>query len=136
VNMTMPDPLPRPLISGWRAFLTEKQWDAVDAGNETLLWLLIENLGGFIWRMNHDLADGRIEDPTDTISGDITTARMVIEHLVLRTSLHGVEFDYSLDNDLQLPRPQSESYWKWYNRQADMYWGGFGNSTARRSSNS
>jgi hypothetical protein len=45
-------------------------------------WSAIEALGGFIWRMNHDLADGRIKDSTGGIDRDITEARKVSAQLV------------------------------------------------------
>ena len=35
--------------------------EKLDKGSEIFLWFYIENMGGFLWRMNHDLADGRIE---------------------------------------------------------------------------
>jgi len=49
---------------------------------EVEYWVSIETLGGFIWRMNHDLADGRIKDPTGGIDKDILEARKVSEQLV------------------------------------------------------
>lgn len=110
MGIVMPDPLPRPQPEG--TFVSDEQWDAIDNGNEILLWFLIESLGGFIWRQKHDLADGRITDSVSNVNQGIALAQTVIEHLSLRASLHGVEFDEP-EGDA-LPRPQWDAYWKWY----------------------
>ena len=55
-----------------------KEWPEA----EHKYWEVIESLGGFIWRMNHDLAHGRIEDPTGEIDREITEAGEISKKLV------------------------------------------------------
>lgn len=43
---------------------------------------IIEGLGGFAWRMDHDLADGRVEDKTGGMDRDIQDARKISATLV------------------------------------------------------
>lgn len=45
-------------------------------------FLQIEALGGFIWRMEHDSADGKILDPNNKISEEIQKERDLSEELV------------------------------------------------------
>ncbi|KKQ45755.1 MAG: hypothetical protein US63_C0011G0023 [Candidatus Moranbacteria bacterium GW2011_GWC2_37_8] len=44
-------------------------------------WTSIEGLGGFVWRMNHDLADGRIEE-SKGMNKDLKDAQEIMEKLV------------------------------------------------------
>ena len=85
-------------------------------------WEVIEGLGGFIWRMNHDLADGRIEDPTGSISKEISEARTISDLLVKEL---GEKFEIIHPNDCpktkigQKPPPAPEGktyYWDWYEK--------------------
>lgn len=90
-------------------------------------WSAIESLGGFIWRMNHDLGDGRIEDPHGKIDKDIQKMRKVSMQLVEEI---GEKFGVIAPEDCpQLtlkqrmadekppPAPEGkEYYWDWYNR--------------------
>ena len=66
--------------------------------SEAELYFIIDECGAFIWRMNHDLADGRIEDHDGKIAMDMMkqgminkkTALMRIEPNKLDELLHPV----------------------------------------------
>ncbi len=74
---------------------------------------MIENLGGFIFYMNHDLADGRIpEDPS--IDKALAAAKKEIEFAVDHTTRFGVTKPRN-DNG-----GGSEEYFLWY-RWWDTY---------------
>lgn len=84
---------------------------------EQELFLLIYNLGGAIWAINHDLADGRYES-TEGISEWLTEAQAKIECAVDGTQRFGVS----------QPRvdPQSGAtteYWNWYEKMKS-WWDG------------
>jgi|SRR3989338_11364060 len=42
---------------------------------EAEYWAAIEDLGGFMWKTNHDLSHGRIQDPTGEISQSVESFR-------------------------------------------------------------
>ena len=73
--------------------MDKKVKQKLDAGSEIFLWLAIEELGGFLWRMNHDLADGRI-DSTPGIEKDLilvlhsTNSFPLAEYQRTENSLH------------------------------------------------
>lgn len=91
-------------------------------------WETIEGLGGFIWRMNHDLSDGRIEDPTGGIDKDISDARTISDRLVREL---GEKFGVIHPSDCPKmeigqelpPAPEGKIYyWDWYkNMKAEVY---------------
>jgi hypothetical protein len=69
-------------------------------GGEIHYYFLINECGGFIWRMNHDLADGRIDLPTDpeenkkaiaSIDEDIKKMREIQTFVVSKLPEVGVE---------------------------------------------
>ena len=57
--------------------------------SEVELYVTINSLGGFIWQMNHDLADGRIPESSD-INESLAEAQRKIEFAVEQTKRFGV----------------------------------------------
>ncbi len=83
----------------------------LDECSEIFLWAAIEQLGGFIWRMNHDLADGRIKSTPD-IEDDLIMMRNNQEYAIDQLERFGVSD----------PRRESnKEYWEWYKTWKD-YW--------------
>lgn len=81
----------------------------IDRGPEAVVYFLIEDLGGFIWRMNHDMADWRIpEKEWPGIDREIAVARVEQGRLCEALPRFGVA--KPLDDG---GRP-TEEYWAWY----------------------
>ncbi len=91
-------------------------------------WLEIEGRGGFVWRMNHDLADGRIEDADGSIDESIRENQGRIESLVAELKdkfgvippkeYPAVEWPQALP-----PAPKGRIYyWDWYNKMKDVFY--------------
>lgn len=78
--------------------------DKLDKGSEIFLWFYIEHMGGCLWRMNHDLADGRIES-TPGIEKDLVDTREFIEYAVGQLKRFGIEDPKGEGKD---------KYWEWY----------------------
>lgn len=75
---------------------------------EMELYFFIDECGGFIWRMNHDMADGRI--PHDDHAGiDKDIARIHKHQLFALKQL----VRFGVDIDLADPKP-TENYKAWY----------------------
>ncbi len=81
--------------------------EKLDTGCEQLLYFMIDGIGGFVWRMEHDLADGRIKS-TPGIEEDLLTMRETQQYAVTQLDRVGVEG--AQDENL---RP-TEVYWEWY----------------------
>jgi hypothetical protein len=83
---------------------------------------IIEGLGGFIWSMNHDLGDGRIEDPEGKIDADIEEARQLSDQLVSELDdkfgvIHPRDCPEREIGEKPPPPPDGKTYyWDWYNR--------------------
>lgn len=76
------------------------------------------NVGAFIWRMNHDLADGRIKatkEEIQSIDEDIMNIRKDQLEAVKQTIRFGVEQPVIGDNNAP-----TEKYWAWF-RAWDSY---------------
>ena len=91
-------------------------------------WATIESLGGFIWRMEHDLADGRIDDPDGVIVKDVSSAREISTRLV--TEL-GEKFGVIAPRDcpqlafgqVKPVSPEGKTYyWDWYEKMKAEAW--------------
>jgi len=78
----------------------------VENGPEIYAYMYIQQLGGAIWRLNHDAADGRIPD-SPKIDRDIAEMRKQQLELIKSLSKYGVE---PLNEDGH----PTEQYWKWY----------------------
>lgn len=87
----------------------------------------IEGLGGFSWKMNHDLADGRIKDPDGRLGADIQQIQGVLEQLVSEVCdkfgvIHPRDCPKrnleDITHDVPLPSaPEGKTYyWDWYKR--------------------
>lgn len=82
-----------------------KDTSEVDNYDEIDLYFMIDSIGGMIWRLNHDMADGRIERV------DLTGYQYAIEYCLNQTRKFGVELDE--------PTPgkhmeTTDSYRAWY----------------------
>lgn len=88
--------------------------EIVDMCNETRLYLIIDGLGGSLFYVRHDLADGRIES-TPELERWLTKAQEQIEYAVDQTIRFGVS----------IPRDENKiataEYWKWF-RERDSWW--------------
>ncbi|MBT6691299.1 hypothetical protein HOB10_03135 [Candidatus Parcubacteria bacterium] len=87
---------------------------------ELQYWEIIESIGGFVWRMNHDMGHGRIEDKDGQVSGDVAFMQRVIEKLVT-----GLFEKYGVIHPKNCPKvefgetppaaPEGTTYyWDWY----------------------
>lgn len=79
---------------------------------EILLYYTISSLGAFMWKMQHDLADGRIEE-SELVAKDLILAQEKIEFAVDQIKRFGVE--KPKDNGRATPE-----YWAWF-RWWDQY---------------
>lgn len=70
-------------------FLSEEGIEKVKNGNELDVYMSINSIGHFIWRMNHDTADGRIELKPELLH-DLMEAQYAIEFAVFNTNRFGV----------------------------------------------
>lgn len=81
----------------------------IDDMNETELYFVIDEIGAYTWRMNHDMADGRIELKAHaSIDKDIARMHKHQGHAVER--LRDVVEGLDPTND-GIP---TDDYWKWY----------------------
>ena len=83
----------------------------LDECSEIFLWAAIEQLGGFLWRMNHDMADGRIQSTPD-IEADMIMMGENQEYAIDQLARFGV------------PDPREgkrKEYMEWYKTWKD-YW--------------
>lgn len=93
-------------------------------------WQAIEELGGFIWRMNHDLADGRIKDPEGGIAKDISDAVDISSQLVKEIGeKFGVippEQTPKVEQGQERPpAPDGKTYyWDWYHKWERVFFEG------------
>ncbi len=82
----------------------------------------IESLGAFIWTMEHDLADGRIEDSEGGIDNDIQKFRRISKKLVSELKeKFGVippeEYPNTEIGKTPPPAPEGKTYyWDWYKK--------------------
>ena len=104
------------------ALVKLKKWPKT----ETEYWMAIEELGGFSWRMNHDLADGRIEDPKGAIDKEIQEAVEIQKKLVakLKEKFGVIPPDEcpqkEIDKELP-PAPEGKIYyWNWYHKMKEQ----------------
>jgi len=89
-------------------------------------WEIIEFLGGFIWRLNHDLAAGRIDDPKGKIAQDI---KVDARQLQKRLNEASEKFGIILPENCPRVEPGKEAppapegkiyYWDWYYKMKDI----------------
>lgn len=88
--------------------------------SELELFLTIDALGMFVWRMNHDLADGRIGDTEkerQSITKDIRTMQERLEKTVPHCERFGVRFELvEKPNEILggTYKTACDEYWQWY----------------------
>jgi hypothetical protein len=84
---------------------------------EILLYFTINELGGFIWRMNHDMADFRIAaEDHPAVSQDVTKAQVQIQFAVDQTTRFGVSMPRNTESSNGGATPE---YWTWFQRWDD-----------------
>lgn len=89
--------------------------DLLDNGPEILVYYTINSIGGFIWQMNHSMADGRIpECDHAAIDKDIANVRKQQVELIKTLPKYGVSQPLG-ENDQPTPE-----YWLWF-RWWDSY---------------
>lgn len=95
----------------------EKQFGKYDGGiledpsivnncTEQRLYSLIDSLGYRIWRLNHDMADGRIKPNID-----LMPYQYAIEYCVMHTTRFGVEISEPKEGEHV---KATKSYWAWF----------------------
>ena len=91
-------------------------------------WTIIEGLGGFAWRMNHDLADGRIEDKNGGIDKDIQEIQKTLARLVseLKDKFGVIPPNEcpKIKSGEKQPRPPrgKKYYWDWYKKMKEIFY--------------
>lgn len=94
-------------------FAEDKLAEIIEAGPEVVVYMLIEQIGGFIWRMNHDMADGRI--PVEAHRGidkDIAKARPQQVALVKCLTRFGLAKPLEEDDR---PTDEYSAWYRWWN---------------------
>jgi hypothetical protein len=86
----------------------------VETCDETLLYLTISNVGGGLFYVRHDLADGRIES-TPELEQWLTEAQEMIEYAVDQTKRFGIS---KPRDERKMATPE---YWTWF-RRWDAWW--------------
>jgi len=81
--------------------------DKVEQMSEVHHYLVIEECGGFIWYMNHEMSHGRIPEDPDIIK-DIDDMRELQEYLISKLGKFGVNPESAKYSK------HISDYWKWY----------------------
>ena len=98
----------------------EEYQEMIKNCSEVDLYLTIDGLGYFVWRMNHDLADGRICDNDKQraeVDKDIQKVQKQLEETVPYCSRFGVDYELiEKENPITGRNVQvaCDDYWKWY----------------------
>ena len=79
--------------------------ELVSTCSEAKLYFIIEELGGMIWRINHDVGHGRMPD---SCLKDLPKLNEYIQTAVGHTLRFGVE------EPLRGNGAGNDNYWKWY----------------------
>jgi len=92
---------------------TRKQ---IEEADELGLYFMINEIGGFVWRMNHDMADGRIpEKDWPMIDEEIARLRPLQTFAVSQLTRIGVETPLKEDG-----KSPTDEYWAWF-----RWWDGY-----------
>jgi hypothetical protein len=87
--------------------ITEEDKQPILAFNERDTYFFIDECGAFMWRMNHEMAHGRIpQEHHAGIQEDINKIRILQKFAVDNLSRFGVDPESVTD--------RKGSYWKWY----------------------
>ena len=94
----------------------------IDTMREIEIYFTINEIGGFIWRMNHDMADVRIpEDQWPAIDRDIKKMSEIQQHAISILPKFGVTPPFrDPENKLAFLRKPSAQYWAWF-----RWWDGY-----------
>lgn len=101
-----------------------KDIEAVNNLDEANLYLMIDALGGHIWRCKHDMAHGRIP------KFDLSEEEYALEYMVYQTTKFGVKLEEpSIDNHI-VPTPSYKAWYKFYDNHfknvlTDKQWNEF-----------
>lgn len=88
--------------------LTQEEKDKFLNLNEVDTYFLIDECGAFMWRMNHSMARGLIdEDKHAEVQSDINKIREVQKFTVDNLGRFGVDPESAKDRE-------NGDYWKWY----------------------
>ena len=83
-----------------------KDHSIVNTCTEQELYRMIEAFGYKIWRLNHDMADGRIKENID-----LMPYQYAIEYCVMHTTRFGVEISEPKEGEQV---KATKSYWAWF----------------------
>lgn len=83
-------------------------------------WVAIEELGGFIWRTNHNFAHGRISE-SEELKQELKEAQEIQKKLVseiaVKFGVVGYEGCSQVGQENAPPAPEGQiCYWDWYNK--------------------
>jgi hypothetical protein len=88
----------------------------IEANDEMSIYFIIDGLGGVIWRLNHDMADNRIEKESwDNLDKEILLMVEVQQYAVSKLTKFGVTNPY-----LDEKKHPSPEYWAWF-----RWWDGY-----------
>ena len=91
-------------------YQTEALEQAIRNGPEVAVFCMIEDCGGFIWHMNHDMAHGRIPERAHAgIDRELDEARADQRRLILEALPR-----FGIANPLDENGRGTDEYWRWY----------------------
>jgi len=98
----------------------EEYYDELETCPELDLYLTIDGLGAFVWRMNHDLSHGRIQGTEEELEGvktDIKNVQEKLEKTVPYCKRFGVPFEMVEKENLVFggtSKAACDEYWQWF----------------------
>ena len=83
---------------------------AIKEGPEIAIYMMIEDIGGFIWRMRHDMAHGRIpQQDHPAVTREVQTASEEQRRLITEALPR-----FGVTEPLNSEGRGSDDYWRWY----------------------
>lgn len=92
--------------------LTEEQKKEIEELNECKLYFTIDGIGGFIWRIGHDISHGRYEMTSD-IEEDLKNLSEAQQYALQQLSKYGIDPESAKDRE-------NGDYWKWFNHWSNF----------------
>lgn len=86
-----------------------KDPSCVTTCTEQELYFYINNFGGIIWRLQHDMADGRIKENLD-----LSPYQYAIEYCVMHTTRFGVEIKEPEAGEHVKPTASYLAWFRWW----------------------
>ena len=77
---------------------------------EQELYFYINNLGGIIWRLNYNMAEGNIKDRLD-----LTPFQYAVEYCVMHTRRFGVELEEPKNGEHVKTTDSYRAWFRWWN---------------------